>query len=106
MERNNTEVLNTNETEISEEKKDGEGVDTVDNLETGEPTEVINNPANAEQIKTGKDNGKKRIQHTGLKNGKIIVFDGAIVEFDEDGIAEIDKKYADYLLKIPSYTEA
>ncbi|MGI5066142.1 hypothetical protein [Treponema putidum] len=149
------EVLNTSGTEILEEKKDGEGVDAVDNPEkvsepqnsdgiekndtvveqsneggpTGEkdlnPTETeqtgkdtgsnkVNqagndtNPKKTEQ--TGKDKknpkglgGKKLIRHTGLKNSKVIVFDGSFVEFDEEGIAEVDDKYAEFLLQIPGY---
>ena len=49
------------------------------------------------------ENGKKCIQHTGLKNSKVIVFDGSFVEFDEEGIAEVDDKYAEFLLQIPGY---
>lgn len=166
MARKNTEVLNTNETEILEEKKDGEGVDTVVNHETGVNSqnpngveenstggeqsnsdgstgEAITNPPNTEQTggdtgsdkvnqtgndtnskdteQTGNDkenpegrggksqknplgeNGKRFIRHTGLKNGKVIVFDGSFVEFDEEGIAGVDDKYAEFLLQIPGY---
>lgn len=149
MAKKNTEVLNTNETEILEEKKDGEGVDTVVNPETGvnsqNPDGVEKNDTGGEQSNTGDDkdpkdteqtggdtgsdevnqtgddkknpkgrggksqqnaldkNGKKCIQHTGLKNGRVIVFDGSFVEFDKDGIAEVDKKYAEFLLQIPGY---
>jgi len=142
-------------TEILEDKKDGKGVDTVDNSEkvsdpknsdsiekndtvveqsneggpTGEtglnPTETeqtgkdtgsnkvnqTGNDTNPKDTKqTGKDkknpkglSGKKLIQHTGLKSSKVIVFDGSFVEFDEEGIAEVDDKYAEFLLQIPGY---
>lgn len=155
MAKKHTEVLNTSGTEILEEKKDGEGVDAVDNSEimsdlqnsdgiekndtvveqsneggpTGEtgldPTETeqtgedtgsnkVNqagndtNPKKIEQTEKDKKNpkglgGKKLIRHTGLKNSKVIVFDGSFVEFDEEGIAEVDDKYAEFLLQIPGY---
>lgn len=147
MAKKNTEVLNTNETEILEEKKDGEGVDTIVNHETGvnsqnpnsveenaavknsntgeqvnadEPTdEAVPDPTDTEQSDADKknseerggksqknslgENGKRFIRHTGLKNGKVIVFDGSFVEFDEEGIAEVDDKYAEFLLQIPGY---
>ena len=131
MAKKHTEVLNTSGTEILEEKKDGEGVDAVDNSEImsdlqnsdgiekndtvveqsneGGPTgEKDLNPTETEQTGEDKKNpkglgGKKLIQHTGLKNSKVIVFDGSFVEFDEEGIAEVDDKYAEFLLQIPGY---
>ena len=130
MARRKKEVLNTSETEILE-KKDGEGVDAVDNPETGTnpqnpngveendtvgeqsnsdgaTVEVITNPKDTEQSDADKKNpegrgGKRLIQHTGLKNGRVIVFDGSFVEFDKEGIAEVDDKYAEFLLQIPGY---
>ena len=50
-------------------------------------------------------NGKKRIRHGTLKNESVIIFDGTAIPFDENGTTEIDDKYADYLLQIPSYSE-
>lgn len=48
--------------------------------------------------------GKRRIRHTGMKNSKVIA--GAdVVEFDADGIAELDADQAEYLLGIPGYKE-
>lgn len=50
-------------------------------------------------------NGKKRIRNESLKNESVIVFDGTAIPFDENGTAEIEDKYATYLLQIPSYSE-
>ena len=48
--------------------------------------------------------GKKRIQHPGKQNKKVIVGQ-AVVEFDAEGIAELNTAQAEYLLDIPGYKE-
>jgi hypothetical protein len=47
---------------------------------------------------------KKSIRHEGLKGQKLIV-GHKLVEFDADGIAELDAADAERLLIIPGYKE-
>ena len=47
---------------------------------------------------------KKRIRHPCKQNKKVIVGQ-AVVEFDAEGIAELDTAQAEYLLGIPGYKE-
>jgi hypothetical protein len=50
------------------------------------------------------ENGKRRVRHPGGKAKKVIA-GGAVVEFDADGVAELDAEQAEYLLDIPGYEE-
>jgi hypothetical protein len=47
---------------------------------------------------------KKRIKHPGLKGQKLIVGDKT-VEFDADGVADLETADAERLLTIPGYEE-
>ena len=47
-----------------------------------------------------------RIRNDSLKNGKILLGNGKVAEFSDDGIAEIEASQADRLLKIPGYEKA
>jgi hypothetical protein len=49
-------------------------------------------------------NGKRRVRHPGGKAKKVIA-GGAVVEFDAEGVAEMDAEQAEYLLSIPGYDE-
>jgi hypothetical protein len=49
--------------------------------------------------------GKKRVRHPGGKATKVIA-GSVLVEFDGEGIAELDTEQAEYLLDIPGYEEA
>lgn len=99
--------------EIMSDPQNSDGIEkndtVVEQSNEGGPTgETGLNPTETEQTGEDKKNpkglgGKKLIQHTGLKNSKVIVFDGSFVEFDEEGIAEVDDKYAEFLLQIPGY---
>ena len=70
--------------------EDGEGEQTESGTETNPPDPL--------------KEGKKRIQHPGKQNKKVIVGQ-AVVEFDVEGIAELDTAQAEYLLGIPGYKE-
>ncbi|QEK05316.1 hypothetical protein [Treponema phagedenis] len=72
----------------------------------GGETQKENTDVKEENKKPQKSTGsKRRIKNEQLKKKKIIVFDGSTVSFDEKGIAELEEKYAEYLLTIPSYSE-
>jgi hypothetical protein len=49
--------------------------------------------------------GKKRVRHPGGKATKVIA-GSVLVEFDGEGVAELDTEQAEYLLDIPGYEEA
>jgi hypothetical protein len=48
--------------------------------------------------------GKRRVRHPGGKPKKVIAGE-AVVEFDGEGVAEMDAEQAEYLLGIPGYEE-
>jgi hypothetical protein len=80
------------------QKSDGtENKDETTPGNTGAAQTGANQPSN-------KAAGKKRIKHPELKGSKIIAGD-KLVEFDADGIAELEADVADRLLRIPGYEE-
>jgi hypothetical protein len=47
--------------------------------------------------------GKVKVRHENMKGKKITLPHGEIVAFDENGILEINRETAEYLLSIPGY---
>jgi hypothetical protein len=63
-----------------------------------------NEPGNSGSSTTPPQTGKKRVRHPGGKAAKVIA-GSVLVEFDVEGVAEIDAEQAEYLLSIPGYEE-
>jgi hypothetical protein len=63
-----------------------------------------NEPGNSGSSKTPKQAGKKRVRHPGGKSAKVIA-GSVLVEFDVEGVAELDTEQAEYLLSIPGSEE-
>ena len=88
-------ALSGDETQPDGDTPDSTGADSADRRGDGPPP----GPS-----APGEKPAKIRVRHEALKGGKLIVGDKT-VEFDADGIAELDAADAERLLTIPGYTE-
>jgi hypothetical protein len=85
--------------------EDKQGVDSTPSDNGGNPPDTGNVQAGDKPPDPPKTVEKKRVRHNGLKNKKLIV-GNKTVEFDADGVVELDGTDAARLLCIPGYEEA
>ena len=94
--------LNQNSAEEQNNAGNVSDTSSAENADGKTEGDTENPKSDPPEITPPESTGKRRVQHLGLKNKKLVV-GSEIVEFDGEGCAEVSAEQADYLLSIPSY---